>query len=361
MLFLALLAGGLTACYLPTPSPPPLSTVALSPTAVPAATISPSPIPPSPTPPLPTPDQTAVAATITAGQQQVAARGITPVCLRWQDTDSDGEPEWIGLYLQQADPDRLLGFVLDDDIWYDLAPPEGEDAARGLGEYSTCELIVRDINGDGRIEIAVYGHAGARTALLHIFAWDGAHYALLGAFDGDGGVRLESDGSGLADAVVVRLRPEGDLVWEIVYTWDGTHYAWTWDRYAWFYLDRPHAYVDDTPLHVLASFYLALDDRDLPGAYGLLSATAQAARAYDEWAWGFNTTLGVEVGAAHIVTQEGGRAQVAAQVRALDNVDGRVVLTTYEVEWQVVETGEGWRLENGTTQILDQQELEYYP
>jgi hypothetical protein len=258
-----------------------------------------------------------------------------------------------------VDPPELLGFVLDGGSWHDLAPPEGEEGA--LGEYATCELEVRDLNADGRTELIVWGHAGTSTDLLHLFVWDGARYVLLGAFEGEGGVRLENADGDLTEEVVVGLQPQGDLVREIVYTWDGTHYAWTWDRYAWFFADRPHAYADDTPLRALASFYLALDDRDLRGAYDLLSAAAQATLPYDQWALGFASTLSVEMGAAQVVSQAEGWATVAAQVRALDNAHGSVVATLYDIEWQLVETEIGWRLENGALEPLDQWEVPYYP
>jgi len=149
-------------------------------------------------------------------------------------------------------------------------------------------------------------------------------------------------------------------VWEAVYTWDGANYAWTWERYAWFYLDRPHAYHTDTPEHAVISFYLALDDRDLPGAYGLLSASAQAAQPYETWAVGFATTVAAEVGAVHETARSGDSATVVAQVRAYDNVDGRVFATLWDVTWTVVHTEAGWRLVGATANQLDRWELPYY-
>jgi hypothetical protein len=299
-----------------------------------------------------------VAATVTAGEDRLREAGVDALCLRREDLDGEGEPEWVGLYHLPGDPAQLLGFVIDGDTWQDIGPPEGSED--GLGEYPTCELQVGDINADGRVEIAVWGHAGTSTDLLHIFAWDGERYALLGAFEGEGGIRVEDANGDLSVDVIVRLRPEGDLVREIVYTWDGTHYAWTWDRYAWFFLDRPRTYVDDTPPHVVASFYLAVDDRDLPGAFGLLSPNAQATLTFDEWALGFSTTLAAEVGAPRVISQAGDRATVAAQVQALDNVQGRITATLYDVEWDVVETEGGWRLEGGTSEVLAQWEVPYY-
>lgn len=291
----------------------------------------------------------------------MGTRGVAPLCLRQHDTDLDGELEWVGLYLRSTEPPQLLGFVLDGNAWYDLCPPAGEDEARGLGAYPACELETRDINGDGRIEIVVWGRVETNTDLLHIFSWDGTRYALLGIFEGPGGVRLANETGDTSDQVLVRLRPENGIAWEIVYAWDGTDYAWVWDRYTWFYPYRPHAYVDDSPLHALASFYLALADRDLPGAFGLLSPAAQAARSYDDWAVGFSTTLDVEVGAPRVVSQEEGWARVAAQVQAVDNVNGRVVTTLYDVEWQLIDTEAGWRLDSAAVDMLDQWEMPYYP
>jgi len=349
----------LSACRLP-PTPEPLALPTVTPSLVPLPpTFTPAP---SSTPPLapPTLNPADVAATAAAGRAQVSTAGVEPLCLRRQDVDADGEPEWLGLYLQPDDPPELRGFVMDGAAWYDLAPPESEEA-RGLGEYPSCELEVRDVNADGRVELLVWGRAGTSTDLLHIFAWDGTHYALLGAFEGEGGVLLRNVDGDLLDDVVVRLRPEQTLVREIVYSWDGAHYAWVWDRYAWFYPDRPHAYATGSPVHAVASYYLALNDRDLPGAYALLSPLAQAASPYQDWERSYATTLKIEVGATHIVAQDEGWAAVAAQVQTLDNVQGRVLARLYDVEWRLLETEAGWRLEEATTNQLDEWELSYYP
>jgi hypothetical protein len=341
----------------PTPSPASvLSHTAIpTPTAVP--TWTPTPVPTST--PAPTLNPVAVASIVEAGRAWLERAGIEPLCLRWEDTDGDGESEWVGLHLQPGEPPELMAFVLDGDAWHDLRPLEKE--TYGLGEHPTCELEVCDANADGRVEILVWGHAGTSIDLLHIFAWDGATYALLASFEGKRGVWLENTDGDLADEVVVGYDAGSDLVWEAVYTWDGASYGWTWERYAWFYLDRPHAYLSDTPEHAVISFYLALDDRDIPGAYGLLSGSAQAGQSYEAWAAGFVTTIAVEVGAVHELSRSDDVATVAAQVRAYDNVDGRVVATLWDVQWTVVRAVGGWRLESATTAQLDQWEAAYYP
>jgi len=336
----------------PTAAPSPTPTSTLTPTP----TLAPTPIP-SPVPTL-TLDPATVATTVSAGQARLEAAGVEPLCLHWRDTDGDGEPEWVGLYLRPGERPQLAAFVLDGETWHDLRPLEKEK--HGLGEYPTCELEVRDVNADGRVEILVWGHAEASIDLLHIFVWDGTNYALLAPFEGEAGLRLENRDGDLADEVVVAYDAGDDLVWEAVYTWDGANYGWTWERYAWFYLDRPHVHHTDTPEHAVISFYLAIGERDLPGAYGLLSAEARSARPAEEWMVGFVTTVAVEVGAVHELARSGDTATVAAQVRAYDNVDGRIIATLWDVEWTVVHTDAGWRLSNSTAEQLDRWETVYY-
>jgi hypothetical protein len=338
------------------------------------AAIQPSTLPPSPTDaptqptwtpvpeptrtptPAPTIDPDAVAALTARGRAKLEARGVDPLCLRWDDTDGDGETEWVGLYFG----DELQAFVLDGEAWYELRPMDG--TAYGLGAYPTCELEIRDVNADGTTEILVWGHAGTSTDLLHIYVWDGAAYALLAPFEGEAGVRLVNTDGDLTEEVVVRYDVGPDLVWEAVYTWDGTLYGWTWERYNWRYLDRPHAYLTSTPERVVISYYLALDDRDLPAAFELLSPEAQTIWGpYDTWAAGFATTVALEVGSVHEQSRGEEGATVTAQVRAYDNDGGRVVASLWDVTWTVVQSGGAWRLDRVSGTQLDEWEATYYP
>lgn len=304
----------------------------------------------------PTIDPAAVSAIAARGLARMQARGVEPLCLRWEDVDADGGAEWVGLYFREG----LQAFILDGGVWHDLLPQAG--SKYGLGEYATCELDVRDVNADGRIEILVWGHAGTSTDVLHIFVWDGAAYTLVAPFEGEAGVRMENADGDLLEEVSVRYDSARDLVWEAVYTWDGKHYGWTWERYVWRYLDRPHTYLADTPEHVVISFYLAIDDRDVPAAYGLLSADAQAAQPYDGWAAGYASTIAAEVGSVHEQGERSeGAATVVAQVRAYDNVDGRVVVSLWDLTWTTVQTSGGWRLSSAAGTQLDQWEASYYP
>jgi hypothetical protein len=193
-----------------------------------------------------------------------------------------------------------------------------------------------------------------------VFAWDGSSYALVAPFEGKAGVRMEDADGDLLDEVFVRYEAGSDLVWEAVHTWNGSNYGWTWERYDWFFADRPHAYRTDTPVQAVIHFYLAVDDRDLPGAYGLLSPDARAAQPVESWMAGYATTVAAEVGSVHEVERSGDTATVVAQVRAYDNVDGRVFATLWDVHWTLVNTDAGWRLDRGASTQLDRWEAVYY-
>jgi hypothetical protein len=297
----------------------------------------------------------------------------TLVCARHEDTDADGSPEWVVLTHQQGAPSRLSAFILDGDAYYALAAsqPEPGDPDIGLGEYATCELEVRDINADGRPEIAIFGHTGSNKTLLHLYVWDGREdtgttegYRRLGDFIGTAGVFFEGTDGDLAEEIAVGYREQGapDLVRYIIHTWDGLTYGWTADRYDWYTLQRPHTYPTHKPVYAVMSFYLALDDRDLPGAFALLTAEAQAAQTYETWALGFLTTVQVQVGDVHLVPAASGetQARVTAMVTAWDNVGGRIVARLWNVEWDTVLTAAGWRLVSGTTTQLDEWDAPYW-
>ncbi|MGD8966187.1 MAG: hypothetical protein PVI07_01650 [Anaerolineae bacterium] len=352
----------LNACT-PTPTP---TVVSPSPTAVPPTpSITPTPSPP-PTPapsatptPAPTFDPQAVADRIAAGQVALEAQGVDPLCLRWEDTDGDGQAEWAGLYLRPTDRPRLEAFVLDGETWHELRALENEEY--GLGMYPACELDVQDINGDGRVEVLIQGHAEENTDLLHIFVWDDLRYDLLAAFQGDAGIEVDDRDGKLGKEVIVRYDAGKGLAWEAIHTWDGANYGWTWERYDWLHSDYPHTYLTDDPEHVVISFYLALDDRDLPSAYSLLSSDARSSQPYQTWAAGFDTTLAVEVGSVHQIAQTGDSATVTAQVRSYDNLDGYVVGRLWDTTWSVRYGDQFWRLQSATSEVLDRWEAPYFP
>ncbi len=301
--------------------------------------------------------------------QVQALAGEALVCMHYADTNNDGVPEWIALIHRPEPAPYLSGFIWDGETVYPLtpAPPhEPHHPDYGMGQYPTCEIEVRDINANGQVEILIFGHAERNETRLHVFTWDAAtdSYRMLGFFNGNAGVKLENLDGDLAEEIVVGYRETRapTLAWQVVFTWDGDNYGWTADRHAWYYLERPHVAVTHTPEFAVASFYLLLNDRDLPGAYALLSATAQAERPYAEWALGFATTVRVEAGSVQSISaaRTETSARVAALVISWDNEAGRVIGRLWDTESNVILTADGWRLTGGTQQLLESWEAQYW-
>lgn len=345
---------------------PILPTPTLTPTLAPTPTAS--PLPTSTPTPTSTPDLEAVAVTGEAGRAQLQslAGDARLVCLRYEDVDADGAPEWIALTHQESGPASRLGaYVLDGDVHFTLeaAPPGPGTADVGFGQYATCEIVTRDINADGIVEIAISGHADGNRTLLHVFAWDGAGYRRLGFFYGNAGVRIVDVDGDLEEEIWEGHRIQGapSLTWNVVFTWENDSYGWTSEHYDWYFADRPQAYPTHGPDYAVIAYYLALGDRDLPGAYDLLSPQTRA--AYESWALGYATTMRVSAGSAHTIPGTVGdtTARVAVMVRAWDNEGGVLVGRLWNVEWDTVQTDAGWRLSAATSELLEEWTVSYWP
>ncbi len=366
-----LLCSGLIACTGgPAPSPAATFTPTATATATlppPTATVTPEPTPTATPSPVPTPNPATLATAAKRGLAQVraAAGDAELVCFHYEDTDGDGAPEWLAL-TRPPGVARLSAFILDGEAFYALpaAQPEPGKPDYGLGQYATCEVEIRDVNGDGRPEVAIFGHAAANETLLHLYVWENDTYRLLGAFSGTAGIFFKDDDGDLAEEIVEghheRAAPE--LAWQVIFTWDEQTYGWTWDRWAWFFLARPHAYPTHQPKYAVISFYLALNDRDLPGAYALMTSAAQAVRPYADWALGFATTTRVEVNSVTRIPGIGDEthARVSALVTSWDNEAGRIIARTWEIKWETELTPDGWRIAGGTMDLLDTWEAKYW-
>jgi len=147
----------LSACVMPASpsgampgSSPAATAIATSvpPTAATAAPATWTPTATATLSPTATPDLDAARATAVAGLAglEAVAADAHLVCLRYEDTDSDGEPEWLALF-HRAGPDggRLSAYVLDGPASFELAParPKPGSPEVGLGEYPVCDLQVR--------------------------------------------------------------------------------------------------------------------------------------------------------------------------------------------------------------------------
>lgn len=353
----------------PTSVPP---SPTLTPSVTPEPTATPSPSPTATAIPTATPDLVELQATAAAGLADLqelytdAAGRSRIVCVRHEDVDTDGAPEWIALVHQEGDPaSRLSAFVLDEGAHYTLepVPPKAGTADVGFGQYATCGVAIRDINADGIVEIAVTGHAAGNRTILHVFAWDGVGYRRLGFFSGDAGAKLVDVDGDLEEEIWEGHRVQGapSLAWHVVYTWENDSYGWTSEHYDWYYADRPQSYPTNGPDYAIIAYYLALNDRDLPGAYDLLSPQTRA--TYETWALGYTTTLRVSAGSAHTIPAASGeeRARVAIMVTAWDNEGGVVVGRLWNVEWDTIRTEGGWRLLTPTSELLEEWTVSYWP
>ncbi len=368
----------LNACHTPQPSAQqlPLPTNSPSPTLpftprVETPTVSPTPEPSSTLPPtlVPTypPSQLLAAATSGLDRILTAAGGRNLVCLRYEDLNADGLPEWLALTHQQDTPPNLQAFILDANTSNALEPAQPKPGMPdvGFGQFPVCEIDIRDVNLDGRTDIAIFGHAQGNESLLHLFNWDAANeqYVRLGYFSGDAGVKfVEADGDlALEIWEGYRVHEAPALTWYVIHTWQDQTYGWTSDRFDWYFQERPHAYPTHDPDFAVIAFYLALDDRDLPGAYELLLPQARA--SYEAWAIGYATTVRIDIGGAHTIpaSVSADRARVAAMVTAYDNEGGTIIKRLWNVEWDTAKTEQGWRLLTSTTEMLEESKATYFP
>lgn len=356
---------GVVRIVTPTLSPiTPTPTFELISTATSTAAVLPSPT----VTPWPTLNPSVLQATADAGlAQAMAASGEAEiVCLRHEDLDADGAPEWLALTYQVSDGSGRLGaFVIDETRSYILDPTPSEPGRPdfGFGSAPTCELVLRDINIDGSLEIAIFGHGEGNKTLMHLFAWDGSAYRRLGFFGGDAGVKFVDRDGDLEEEIWegYRVGDAPNLVWYVVHTWENGTYGWTSEHYDWYYADRPQTYPSHSPETAVIAFYLALDDRDLPGAWALLSSDMRP--DYAAWVMGYATTLQVSVGSVHSIPGTVGedRARVAAMVTAWDNEGGVIVARIWNVEWDTVRTSSGWRLVDSSTELLTEWVVSFWP
>ena len=375
LLSLALVLSANGCAALPTPTPKIITPTPLPATSTatpPVATPPPSPtLPPTPTAsptPEPAPDPSQLLAIAETGMAalQTAAGAADILCIRYEDTDADGQPEWLALTQRQGSTtNRLDAFVLDDGIVHELpsAQPKPGAAAVGLGEYATCEIQIRDVNIDGMPEIAIFGHAKGNKTLLHLFAWEDDGYRRLGFFSGDAGVAFRDVDGDLEEEIWegYRMQSAPSIAWYVVYTWENHTYGWTSDTYDWYFDDRPQSYPTHQPDTAVIAFYLALNERDLPGAYELL--LPQNRPSYEEWAIGYATTLQVREGDVHTIPAATGeaRSRVSAMVRAWDNERGVLIGRLWNVEWDTALTEDGWRLLTSSAELLDEWTVSYWP
>ncbi len=134
---------------LPMPTLPPTSAPSTSAPMLPTAMLEPTAMPtfvPTPTvTPVPTPDPAVALDAVISGFVDVHARtgDATLLCARYEDTDADGEPEWLVLVHQEAMPPRLNAFIFDGDATFELEPGPAKPGNPGGRTWSVFDLRSR--------------------------------------------------------------------------------------------------------------------------------------------------------------------------------------------------------------------------
>lgn len=153
------------------------------------------------------------------------------------DLNNDGEPEIVLAFNDSGDPHKseMAGIA--------ILVADGDDyqntwEVRPLSEGKAADVLVRDINLDGVLEVLLYKNTedGTRHS-LHIFAWDHTGYASLGpglAVRGADEVFTSAfyppqvrnvDSTAFEEIVVFEDESSSERLKVIVYQWDGEAYA----------------------------------------------------------------------------------------------------------------------------------------
>jgi len=236
-----LLAASITACAAPsTPAPAtpgtqlPTSTSSTTPTATVTLTFTPTLAATVPTS-TPTPTAQPTLQPLTVDTQPYLPDSAQALRQVSADLDGDGQEEYIvlagfGRSAERLDFEWLQLFIIK------LQRPPGHevifDSGPLLGQRAEA-LQVRDINGDGQLEVLSVQYMGAAGQTMYVLTQREGAFAFLqphgGYFDGqdsfgENGVRLQDiDGDGIEEI----LASHGPAASQTeVYRWDGTAYVY---------------------------------------------------------------------------------------------------------------------------------------
>lgn len=148
------------------------------------------------------------------------------------DLNNDGESELVLDFNDAGDPDKsgMAGIA--------ILVRDGDDyrktwEVRPSSEGGAADVLVRDINMDGVLEVLLYKSTEDRAHhSLHIFAWNGTRYASLSA---DGEEAFVStyyppevrnvDSTDLEEVVVFKDDLSSQRLKAVIYRWDGEAYV----------------------------------------------------------------------------------------------------------------------------------------
>ncbi len=178
-------------------------------------------------------EQTALPSSLQAQDAaQFLPPGSTLLELREADLNNDKESEFVLVFTGESDASgsAMAGAA--------VVARDGEDYRKTWemqlsSPAQVDDLVIDDINLDHILEVLVFQSTGdGAEQLLHIFAWNGAEYAVLGA-DGEGPfvsayyppeVR-NVDSTGIDEIVVFEDDSSSERLKAVIYRWTGESYT----------------------------------------------------------------------------------------------------------------------------------------
>lgn len=169
--------------------------------------------------------------------QEPNARGFLPpggllIDRLEADLNDDGRSEFVLVFNSEGDPYE------PGNAGIAIAGRDGEEyrktwEARLSSEGQVADVVIRDINMDGILEVLVLKSTRDEAKhFLHIFAWNGTGYAPLGADGEEAFVSVyyppevrNVDSTALEEVVVFEDDGSSERLKAIVYRWDGEVYA----------------------------------------------------------------------------------------------------------------------------------------
>ena len=284
--------------------------------------------------PLPTAEATPVATLDANAFMPENARVITSEEV---DTDGDGTSELL-IILGQGGAGR--GIVVRREGAGAVAYWLGGEKRTELFRAALGRKIVRDVNGDGKVEIVIEGIVGGVAAALNVFQWNGKEYVALLSLTGADGIAMdEPRRDGVLDFTALETLFRSSAIIR------ATHAEWNQSAYSvkshvLFVFGAPLGlgYPEETAL----AYYVHWNKRESGKMFELLG-DAQKARtplAALEGLSGKVESVGVESLSIDEETAE--QALIALNVRYLER--GAQVEQSEKHVWRLQREGKAWRL-----------------
>ncbi|MBI3733003.1 MAG: hypothetical protein HY259_06035 [Chloroflexi bacterium] len=273
--------------------------------------------PPTATPPV-VPTQTP--APWSPDPQSFIPSGARIANTMYVDSDGGGLSEWVVIY---QDRGAGRGLVIRREGEGGRTYPLGGAPPAALFQQGWIATTVRDINGDGQIEIMVSGANRDGGQSINVFQWDGQTYASLLSLTGEKGVAIDdAENKGIYDFTALQLLfPRAAIIRTTHAEWRQSAYQQTSD--VLFLLGSPIAL--STPEEVTLAYYTYLRRGQTEQAFALLGEPQKLLTPLDALAALSRELDGASVETMEVVEESSSRAVVSLSVRTATSAAGQVI------------------------------------